>query len=173
MGFIEAVKTCLIEKPVTMQGRAPRSEYWWYFLFQMILVGGMSAYNYAAMTAGPEAAALQGGPLSLAILAVGTVLIIPAWSVSVRRMHDRGRSGLWIAPLFLYNIVTSLMQIYIQTTGDFSLMLDGAVVLGIGGMIFGLGALVMIVYFMFRGTPGPNAYGPDPLGAQADAEIFA
>jgi uncharacterized membrane protein YhaH (DUF805 family) len=27
----------------------------------------------------------------------------------------------------------------------------------------GLGAILLIVWFCFRGTPGPNRFGPDPL----------
>jgi uncharacterized membrane protein YhaH (DUF805 family) len=30
----------------------------------------------------------------------------------------------------------------------------------------GIGAIILIVWFCFKGTPGPNRYGPDPLPAQ-------
>lgn len=28
----------------------------------------------------------------------------------------------------------------------------------------GIGAIVIMIWFCFRGTPGPNRFGPDPLG---------
>jgi uncharacterized membrane protein YhaH (DUF805 family) len=32
-------------------------------------------------------------------------------------------------------------------------------------MLTGIGTILLIVWFCFRGTPGSNRFGPDPLGA--------
>ena len=37
MSFMEAVKTCFIDKYCCFKGRARRSEFWWYYLAQQIL----------------------------------------------------------------------------------------------------------------------------------------
>jgi uncharacterized membrane protein YhaH (DUF805 family) len=64
-------------------GRARRSEYWWFYLFTII------AYVVAAIVD-----AVIGVPAASGILFLG--LIIPTLAVSVRRLHDTGRSGFWL-----------------------------------------------------------------------------
>lgn len=33
MTFVDSIRTCLRQKPLTISGRAARSEYWWFCLF--------------------------------------------------------------------------------------------------------------------------------------------
>jgi len=85
MNFIDAVKTCLIEKYCCFTGRARRSEYWYFALFQAIV-------TYAIMficMAISENLMVLGQLVSLAF-------ILPSLGASVRRMHDIGKSGWWI-----------------------------------------------------------------------------
>jgi uncharacterized membrane protein YhaH (DUF805 family) len=83
MSFADAVRTCLTEKYATFNGRARRSEYWWFGLFQGLLsivltiIGSVIGFKYL------------GNIASLALLA-------PGLGVSVRRMHDIGKSGWWL-----------------------------------------------------------------------------
>ena len=42
MSFQDAVRTCLTQKYVDFTGRARRSEYWFFYLFTVIVVGGSS-----------------------------------------------------------------------------------------------------------------------------------
>jgi len=82
MGFVEAVKTVLVEKYACFTGRATRSEYWYFCLFNFIVgvviggvlgsLGNAGVYIYYAY-----------------MLAV----LIPGIAVFVRRMHDIGKSG--------------------------------------------------------------------------------
>ncbi len=65
-------------------GRARRTEYWMFALFNFII----------AMALG-IAEAVLGGPGFIGIL-YGLAVLIPALAVSVRRLHDTGRSGLWL-----------------------------------------------------------------------------
>ena len=79
MSFGDAIKTCF-QKSFTLQGRASRSEYWWFGLFLML---GQVALFFVDMT--------LGTPLSIFILAA-----IPAvFCAIVRRLHDLGKSGWW------------------------------------------------------------------------------
>ncbi len=82
MTFQQAVTTVLKEKYADFNGRATRSEFWWYCLFTF-LVGVVL------------------GILGITILTtiVGLALLVPNIAVSVRRLHDTGRSGWW---MFLY-----------------------------------------------------------------------
>ena len=72
IGFLDAIKICLT-KYFDKNGRAARPEYWWFYLFY-ILVSIISA--------------VIGFPLQLAIM-------IPAINATTRRLHDTGRSGWW------------------------------------------------------------------------------
>ena len=81
MGFQEAVRTCL-SKYADFNGRARRSEYWFFAL----------AYFGAAVVASIPELALGSGTsiLGSLVLIAG---ILPSLAVSVRRLHDTGRSG--------------------------------------------------------------------------------
>ena len=66
-------------------GRARRKEYWMYVLFQLIIVYGILGIGMA----------LESGVISGLGGLIALALIIPGIAVSVRRMHDVGKSG-WI-----------------------------------------------------------------------------
>lgn len=98
--FTEAVRVCF-QKYAVFQGRASRSEYWYWGLFVLLarfavlfLVGTM----YATTTS--ETAF---GLSSLLDAGISLALIIPGLAVAVRRLHDIGKSGwnlLWaIVPI--------------------------------------------------------------------------
>lgn len=76
--FIEALK-----KYAVFSGRARRSEYWYFVLFYIILYAVFLGVGIAIKA-----------PAIVAIVALG--LLLPAWGVTVRRLHDTGRSGWWI-----------------------------------------------------------------------------
>lgn len=88
MSFGDAVKTCF-SKYATFKGRARRSEYWWYWLFAVILscvaVGVDYSMGWINRTIG---LGVCSGILSLALL-------LPNLAVAVRRLHDTGHSGWW------------------------------------------------------------------------------
>lgn len=70
------------------QGRSSRSEYWWWVLFVAILsfcigiVEGILGFSMTAVQT-------TSGILSL-------VLLLPGLGLSVRRLHDIGKSGWWV-----------------------------------------------------------------------------
>jgi uncharacterized membrane protein YhaH (DUF805 family) len=139
MNFFEAVETCLT-KYATFRGRAPRSEYWWFFLFNLIV-----------------SAVARMIPL-LGII-VPLAMLLPNMAVSVRRLHDTDRSSWFLllpAPAVVILIVLAVIAINGQVAAA-----------GLLARIFGLIALgcwaVLWVWFCQRGTLGPNRYGADPL----------
>lgn len=75
MDFVTAIKTCFA-KYATFEGRARRSEFWFWYLFNFI-VGLVLGWI-----------PILGWIISLA-------LFIPGIAVAVRRLHDAGRSGWW------------------------------------------------------------------------------
>ncbi|MFJ1972902.1 DUF805 domain-containing protein [Streptomyces sp. NPDC087903] len=76
--FIEVVK-----KYAVFAGRARRKEYWMFTLFALIIYAVVFAIAFAIH------AVWIGLILELALL-------LPSWGVTVRRLHDTGRSGWWI-----------------------------------------------------------------------------
>ncbi|HLF98613.1 MAG TPA: DUF805 domain-containing protein [Methylococcaceae bacterium] len=78
------------KKYAVFEGRAHRTEYWMFFLFN-ILIGIVLAFvDLATGTLSEETGmGLLGGVYTLAVL-------IPSIAVSVRRLHDTGRSGWWV-----------------------------------------------------------------------------
>ena len=95
MPFMDAVKTCA-QKSFTIEGRASRSEYWWFTLFLIIAQIGLTTIDLSL-----------GTPLSLLILAM-----IPASiTVMIRRLHDLGKSG-WMWFIVIIPLIGALGLLY-------------------------------------------------------------
>ncbi|MBF0463195.1 MAG: DUF805 domain-containing protein [Magnetococcales bacterium] len=72
------------------RGRARRKEYWYFTLFNMILMVVFAAIDGFTGTFSIEAGmGVLGGIYAL-------VTLLPALAVSVRRLHDAGHSGWWL-----------------------------------------------------------------------------
>ena len=91
MDFVQAIKSCLGQY-ATFSGRASRSEYWWFFLFQVLV-----------MVATGMLGDVINGIASLALL-------LPALAVGARRLHDIGRTGWW--QLLLLSGIGFLVLLY-------------------------------------------------------------
>lgn len=85
MNFLESVNTCL-KKYFVFEGRASRSEYWW---FQLVV----SPSYYISIFLENE--------ISYFFLGITLVTLIPAISVGVRRLHDSNRSGFFLLISFI------------------------------------------------------------------------
>jgi len=82
MGFGDAISTCF-RKYVDFSGRAVRSEYWFFVLFQVLVIVVLSIVD----------AILGIGVLStLASLA----FLLPSLAVGARRLHDTDKSAWWL-----------------------------------------------------------------------------
>ncbi|WP_137181828.1 DUF805 domain-containing protein [Roseomonas sp. AR75] len=84
MSFQDAVRTCL-NKYGTFTGRARRSEFWFFWLFNVLVQSASSILDAIVFSEIQPITALT----SLALL-------LPGLAVAVRRLHDNGRSGWWI-----------------------------------------------------------------------------
>jgi uncharacterized membrane protein YhaH (DUF805 family) len=76
-------------------GRARRTEFWMFILFNALVVWGLAALEVVF------------GSFGILSWLYSLVVIVPALAVTVRRLHDTGREGLWAAGMFvpLLNLV--------------------------------------------------------------------
>ena len=99
MTFGEAIATCLTKKYVTFEGRASRSEYWYFVLFYVLCSIG-SALGY-----------ILGDAIGMFLSGlVGLILFLPALGVLVRRFHDIGKSG-WFVLLALIPLIGTILVV--------------------------------------------------------------
>lgn len=83
MDFVSSIKRNMTTAAYAQfDGRAGRSEYWWFYLFTVL--AGLAA-EIVGSTVG-----------NLATL----VFFLPGLAIAVRRLHDVGRSGWWVLILF-------------------------------------------------------------------------
>ena len=90
MTFQDSITKCF-SNFASFKGRASRSEYWWFYLF-CILINFVVTFT-TALSMGVEAA-------NIINLLASLVLLIPQLAGTARRLHDRNRSGWWILIAF-------------------------------------------------------------------------
>jgi uncharacterized membrane protein YhaH (DUF805 family) len=100
MNFQDAVRSCFI-KYARARGRACRSEYWYWVLFE-IIVGlisvGLDYFLFPSSTWDPIDTATD------------IALFLPSLTVGIRRLHDINRSGYWI--LIAFTVIGIMLLIY-------------------------------------------------------------
>ena len=94
MSFPDAIKNVLVNNYVGFNGRASRSEFWWWtlasfcFFIPTTLVDGMIfGWGYDDPT--------------FFVYLLGLVLFLPTTAVIVRRLHDTGQSGWFLLISFI------------------------------------------------------------------------
>jgi uncharacterized membrane protein YhaH (DUF805 family) len=143
-------------------GRIDRGKYWLAILIYMVAwivfiaaifmwLGGLNSDNLFSFAG-----------TGLLIWLVGFILFIAGtWSglaVGIKRLHDRDKSGWWILLFWLGPSVLGGWQTATPSLG--------------GGLMLSLAAAAIVIWAFVElaclpGTPGPNQYGPDPLGNPA------
>ena len=132
-------------KYATFSGRARRSEYWGFVLYNFLILLAINILVALAValivmaSSDKEAgffAALFAAPIALIVVTsiYNLAVIIPGLAVSSRRLHDTGRSFWW----FLL-VLTSIIPI-----------------IGI------IGPIVLIVFYFMDSEPFENRFGPNP-----------
>jgi uncharacterized membrane protein YhaH (DUF805 family) len=100
----------VLKKYAVFQGRARRKEYWMFNLFNIII-----AMVIGFVTGVVDVVFEVGVMLNLATSVIYSLaILIPATAVSIRRMHDLGRSGWWI----LVPVVNLIFMFFDSQPGD-------------------------------------------------------
>ena len=98
MNFIESIQTCY-KKFFDFSGRASKSEYWWFQLYNAIIYVLTFVFQ---------------GDLTLLFSILVIANIIPTYAAAVRRIHDSDKSG-WmvliaVIPLIGLYIIVLLLK---------------------------------------------------------------
>ncbi len=146
MSFSEAISTCF-SKYATFSGRAPRSEFWWWYLFTWIVGIVLGWVPFVGLI------------FQLAVL-------LPTFAVTARRLHDTNRSGWWqVLPLGAMAVMGAVVATTVPDGTGMSSTMGGT--MAIGGVIVLATIILLIVWLASKGTAGDNRFGPDPLAPAA------
>ena len=143
MSFTESVTICLTKKYADFNGRASRSEYWWFFAFYMGILTILFTLAWVTFSAS-VAASRYGEPSGFSALLfvlffiVFLAGIVPFLAAGARRLHDTGKPATYLLFYLL-------------------------------GGLAGIGGIVLIILCAMEPNRGPNVYGPDPLGPAGQA----
>jgi len=140
VNFVQGIKAGFLNA-VHFKGRTTRWDYLLWLLF--LVIGG-----YA--TSLIDSAALhETSRLGAVNVVFNAIMLLPTVAVTVRRLHDTGRSGWWL--LIVPGVIGAMTALSIYT-GYFAMPLI-VVFAGVG---------VLIYWLREAGTPGPNRFGPRP-----------
>jgi len=113
----------VLKNYVGFSGRARRTEYWMFALFNAIIFLALFILVLAT----------RSSIFWILLFLYDLAVIVPSLAVTWRRIQDTGRHGLWI----------------------------------LLGLIPLVGPIIVLVFTILPGTPGPNEFGPDPLAVSA------
>jgi hypothetical protein len=157
MTFGRAIITCLT-KYSDFNGKASRSEFWWFALFTAIVL----VASYVLIDS-----------VKVAIL-ICLALAIPVFTAATRRLHDINRSGWWHL-IALTGVGAVLLLIWLSTEGKRESLTKSEVYdsskknvsSGYKVLVWGLGSSVMInvvfgaaLYSLYTGSHGETSDNP-------------
>ncbi len=100
----------VLRKYAVFSGRARRKEYWYFFLFNVIISIVLTIVDVSIGSA-DQGVGVLGAIYSLLVL-------IPGLAVSVRRLHDTNRSGFWLLIAFIPFIGVIILLIFLLQDSD-------------------------------------------------------
>jgi uncharacterized membrane protein YhaH (DUF805 family) len=143
------------------EGRISRAEYWQAVIeasihclvFLLIFKAGLKLAEVAVL-------AVFKNPLPFDASFGNALLLYAGWNVeflaaiTIKRLHDRNKSGWWTVALFIALLLLHRPSDWLDNP-TLAVLADA---LG-----FSLGAWCFIELLCLGGTSGPNRFGPDPL----------
>jgi|688.fasta_scaffold1371760_1 uncharacterized membrane protein YhaH (DUF805 family) len=169
MGPVQAIKTCLA-KSFQFSGRASRAEFWWFaplwLMVSLALTLGIGA------SVNPDYLHYLPFHENLAAFLMLCVAGIPLWSVTVRRLHDTGRTGRSLAlvpiPFLALEAAFFVLGVVARTPLSKSALFDfvGALIFLFGFGAAGIITIVLLAILLTECAAGSDAtstnYGPNP-----------
>jgi uncharacterized membrane protein YhaH (DUF805 family) len=180
----------LMQKLFGFQGRLSRIDFWLIVICVVILDGVVMALYPRPYL--PPALMSEEDPFTRASAAgavfysnwinaiAGVFLLWPALAASVKRLHDRGRSGLWLIAFWGPALVSGVFGLMVRElwlvwayglASPFYIWPEGPF-LTASTIAFALWLWGVVELGLLPGTDGPNKYGREPqssAGAEASA----
>jgi uncharacterized membrane protein YhaH (DUF805 family) len=100
-----------LKKYADFTGRAPRAEYWWFYLLVLV------AYFVGMILDSMMGSNFGGSGYGMATALVGLGLLIPSIAAGARRLHDTDRSGWWLLIAFIPLIGAIVLLVFFVTQG--------------------------------------------------------
>lgn len=179
-----------LRKSFTIKGRAPRIEYWSFVLFSTIIVQVfLTVLQIVAVSMLPEdtltaldnpgannmpdelptGALIMLFVLGLVYFLLNLAVMVPHITVTIRRLHDVGRSGMWLLGYFVLLGVWILSLLSMVAALPFLSQTEATPydsVLPIMFVVMLLITLAACLYIfiltVLDSQRGPNKYGPSP-----------
>ena len=173
--FFEAISS-FMSKYFCTKGRARRSEYWYFFLFAIIIyliTQQMIPQLFIPRSTFTDTQISRATRYTqfIANWSFFLMLVPPYFTVTVRRLHDRGFNGWLVLPLNLMPLIALVALNIVRMIGD-ERMAQGRLyteyvdffnhLRGICLYIVTVFMAICTILFAKRGTQGANSYGPDP-----------
>ena len=176
MKFGEAIAS-VFKNYVNFRGRARRSEFWYFYLFYVIVNTVLSIpstfWNVMGTMAepDPEIQVILSLLFGLPSIIFSLATFLPYMAVTVRRLHDIGKSGWYylfpFIPLGAIVIIAVLFFIVSTGTGFGGISVLGIVIaiLYVIAIIVMIAFIVVVIVWLCRDSqPGENKWGPNPKG---------
>ena len=102
-------------------GRARRKEYWMYTLIFTVLLIALMTIMFSVLSFSDETGIETGPSVYLTVIQVIVFLFehfIPSIALTVRRLHDTGKSGWWYLIVFVPYLGNFVIFIFTLIDGD-------------------------------------------------------
>jgi uncharacterized membrane protein YhaH (DUF805 family) len=87
------------KKYAEFNGRARRKEYWMFHLFNVLIVFALLILSGIAESLFPGSDGVK--LFAVLVIVYFMAILIPSLAVMVRRLHDTGKSGMWVFISFI------------------------------------------------------------------------
>jgi uncharacterized membrane protein YhaH (DUF805 family) len=166
----------------TIDGRMSRKPYWLIgvalLLFVIVVTAALTAIGVATF----DVALVEGLAAAFEL-----IILVPTSAIMVKRFHDRDKSG-WLVLLLIVPTLVSIFGDMLGVTGRpeplpdipatatlfeaWLQVMQARAVNRTFEFALGLWMLAVMLWFFvelgfFRGTRGPNRFGPDPVAGRA------
>jgi uncharacterized membrane protein YhaH (DUF805 family) len=152
MSFGDAIGECFFNY-ANFRDRAARAEYWWWALFASVVYVVALVLDFFIF---------NGFGASPFFLVIYLAFLLPGLSVTVRRLHDTGRSGWWLLiPVGLSILVSAVVAAGVVTYGNEQPSTGFLMVIGLLIILLLASTILLLVWMLLPSVPANNAYGPN------------
>lgn len=128
-----------LRKYATFRGRARRKEFWLWQLFLFLLFSALYAWLFSAVGPFDASSPQEMEQIVMATPAAG----LPLGVIAVTALAT-----------LLPGLAVQVRRLHDSNRTGWWLLIG----------LTGIGGLVLLIFYLLDGTPGPNRHGPDPKG---------